>query len=98
MDRRKFFSFLPLSALGLAVDTPAEPAVSSKDSELSPWVEWTCEREIFDYSVEPPKLIFRCGTKFKFIRGAHPYCPKCGALQYVDSFAHRDKMAGIEIQ
>ena len=66
--------------------------------EPSPWVEWTCLAESYDYSVEPATLRWKCGTRFKFIRGAPPYCPKCGALQFVDGADHWDKMVGIEIE
>jgi hypothetical protein len=44
LSRRKFFSLLPLSALGLAAQVKAEPAPAKKSEEPSMWVEMTCQR------------------------------------------------------
>ena len=49
LSRRKFFSLLPLSALGLATQVKAEPAQEKKVEEPSMWVEMTCQRILRHY-------------------------------------------------
>src|ERR1700722_15385234 len=94
MNRRDLFRFLPLAVIPGAAMTAEEP---QKPAEPSPWVEMTCQREaVYDWvdvSKESPNRGFEnvyergkmltpaCGTRFKFIRGAHPICPKCGFTQ-----------------
>ena len=41
----------------------------------SPWVEITCENPF--YNTYTGEWLGVCNTKFKFIRGVRPRCPKC---------------------
>jgi hypothetical protein len=86
LSRRKFFSLLPLSALGLAAHVKAEPAPEKKVEEPSMWVEIACQRRAhYDwrerYSLNPKTpnlkvwvrgkmLAPACGQKFKALRVA----------------------------
>jgi hypothetical protein len=94
MDRRRFFRFLPLSALGVVGRLPAQTV--SKE-EPSPWVEWQCQSKAYDYRHEPPTVMFECHTKFKSLRGTVPICPMCGYAMAVGP-DKKDKVVGIEIK
>jgi hypothetical protein len=97
MNRREMFRILPLSLLGLPSLAKAAAEPEKPATEPSPWVETDCTRERWDDANE--KVIWRCGTRFKFIRGAHAICPNCGALQSLYwSNGGRDKIAGIEVK
>jgi len=96
MDRRRFFRFLPLSALGVVGRLPAQ-TVSEEEKEPSPWVEWECRMEARDWSKEDAPVMFRCRTKYKALRGTAPICPMCG-YQLAVGPGEKDKVVGIEIK
>lgn len=104
MDRRSFFRLFPMSLVGLAAPGHAEkkenPVViqvngPKPSTEPSPWVEFTCQGERFNY--DTGEVDWRCGTKFKAVRGSHIYCPSCFRMHSVSPEEYRDKMTGIVI-
>ncbi len=101
-SRRKFFSLLPLAALGaVAPELKAEPV---KAEEPSPWVEITCQR--------PSGAVWRIGSsgfpeyepydspaceqRFKVMRvPVAAICPKCGWTQDLSRPCLRELFTGI---
>jgi hypothetical protein len=97
MDRRSLFRLLPMSVLAVPSMAKAAMEPPKAAAEPSPWVEMVCQRERYDWPSNG--LLWRCGTRFKFIRGAHPFCPKCGALQSITrDNGGQSLMDGIEVK
>jgi hypothetical protein len=92
MNRRSLLRILP-GLLGVPAVIKAEVPARVQEQEPSPWVYGECQRERWNH--ETGKVEWRCGTRFKFIRGAQPICPRCGCTMYINDLS---KMAGIPVE
>lgn len=90
MNRRSLLRSLPFGLLAIPAAVKAEPVKS--DDEL--WVETDCGLVVWDFDTDKPK--YRCGTRYKFLRGSHALCPNCGSMKCIQN-EERSKMHGIEV-
>jgi hypothetical protein len=106
MNRRKFFQSLPLAAVGVSPLLSSLPAKAESSPTSSPaemkvedlFEEMECQFKQYDPDSQEPKVIWRCGQRFKFLKyqTSYPACPKCGAMQYLAPEKLRE-IAGLPV-
>jgi hypothetical protein len=76
MNRRKFFSIMPLSLLGFVPRIAETEVIPVKEEIPSPWIERTCIGDDRWGKIG-------CGTRYRFLRGGRPICPTCNRFCYL---------------